>query len=138
MQKVLKISNDISNLSVVNHFLEEAGEELGLSADLMMKLLLVMEEAVSNVIFYAYDKEEKEGYVHIRLTYESDLLTLMISDRGKAFDPTAKEDPDITLSAEDRPIGGLGIFLIKQIMDEVSYERKEGENRLIMKKKLDQ
>ena len=134
MQKVLRISNDISNLSLVNRFLEETGEAFGWSADWMMKLLLVMEEAVSNVIFYAYDKE---GYIHITLTYESGLLSVTISDRGKAFDPTAKEDPDITLSAEERPIGGLGIFLIKQIMDEVVYKREGGENILVMTKNLD-
>ena len=119
MQKTLRIKNDIHELSMMNEFLEEAGEELGLSTAFMMSLNLVMEEAVSNIIFYAY-KGDVEDAVDISL----------------AFDPTLRKDPDITLSAEDRPIGGLGIFLIKKIMDEVSYQRVDERNVFIMKKKI--
>ena len=133
MQKTLRIKNDIHELSMMNEFLEEAGEELGLSTAFMMSLNLVMEEAVSNIIFYAY-KGDVEDAVDISLVREGGELTLI--DHGIAFDPTLRKDPDITLSAEDRPIGGLGIFLIKKIMDEVSYQRVDERNVFIMKKKI--
>ena len=132
MQKTLRIKNDIHELSMMNQFLEEAGEELGLSTAFMMSLNLVMEEAVSNIIFYAY-KGDVEDAVDISLVGE---LIVTLIDHGIAFDPTLRKDPDITLSAEDRPIGGLGIFLIKKIMDEVSYQRVDERNVFIMKKKI--
>lgn len=134
MQKTLRIKNDIHELSMMNQFLEEAGEELGLSTAFMMSLNLVMEEAVSNIIFYAY-KGDVEDAVDISLVREGGELIALI-DHGIAFDPTLRKDPDITLSAEDRPIGGLGIFLIKKIMDEVSYQRVDERNVFIMKKKI--
>ena len=134
MQKTLRIKNDIHELSMMNEFLEEAGEELGLSTAFMMSLNLVMEEAVSNIIFYAY-KGDVEDAVDISLVREGGELIVTLIDHGIAFDPTLRKDPDITLSAEDRPIGGLGIFLIKKIMDEVSYQRVDERNVFIMKKK---
>ena len=134
MQKTLRIKNDIHELSMMNQFLEEAGEELGLSTA-FMSLNLVMEEAVSNIIFYAY-KGDVEDAVDISLVREGGELIVTLIDHGIAFDPTLRKDPDITLSAEDRPIGGLGIFLIKKIMDEVSYQRVDERNVFIMKKKI--
>ena len=128
MQKTLRIKNDIHELSMMNQFLEEAGEELGLSTAFMMSLNLVMEEA-------AY-KGDVEDAVDISLVREGGELIVTLIDHGIAFDPTLRKDPDITLSAEDRPIGGLGIFLIKKIMDEVSYQRVDERNVFIMKKKI--
>lgn len=136
MQKTLRIKNDTSELSVMNRFLEEAGEELELSTPFMMSLNLVLEEAVSNIIFYAYVGQDVKDAVDISLLLEGGMLTVVVKDHGVPFDPTAKEDPDITLSAEERPIGGLGIFLIKKIMDEVSYRREDGQNVFIMKKRI--
>ena len=138
MQKTLRIKNDIHELSMMNQFLEEAGEELLASqyrTAFMMSLNLVMEEAVSNIIFYAY-KGDVEDAVDISLVREGGELIVTLIDHGIAFDPTLRKDPDITLSAEDRPIGGLGIFLIKKIMDEVSYQRVDERNVFIMKKKI--
>lgn len=136
MQKRLIIRNDISELGAMNRFVETAGEELGLSNAFVMSLNLVLEEAVSNIIFYAYDDRKGEDEIRISLRRDDDTLTVSLVDAGKPFDPTQKEDPDISLSAEDRPIGGLGIYLVKQIMDEVSYERKDHRNYLCMKKQI--
>lgn len=137
MQKTLRIKNDIQELSSMNSFIEEAGEELGLSASFCMSLNLVMEEAVSNIIFYAYEKDRVvDDAVDISLEREGDRLRVVLSDHGIAFDPTAREEPDITLSVEERPIGGLGIFLIKKIMDSVVYRREGGRNVLIMTKTI--
>ena len=81
-------------------------------------------------------KGDVEDAVDISLVREGGELIVTLIDHGIAFDPTLRKDPDITLSAEDRPIGGLGIFLIKKIMDEVSYQRVDERNVFIMKKKI--
>ena len=137
MRKSIRIRNDIQALPSVSDFLEEVGDEMGLPPTLLMSLNLVVEEAVSNVIFYAYEKGT-EVMDAVRLSVErlGEDLIVCVEDHGSAFDPTAQQDPDITLCAEERPVGGLGIFLIKKLMDEVSYERREGKNLFIMKKRI--
>ena len=137
MQKVLCIKNDIHELNTLTQFLDEVGDELGLSPGFVMNLNLVLEEAVSNIIFYAYPKDAVvEDAVTLTLTCEQDELLICLKDHGIAFDPTQKEDPDLTLSAEERPIGGLGIFLIRQLMDEVTYRREGDCNLFTMKKRI--
>lgn len=135
MEKSIILANDIAEISKLNQFIEEIGDEFSLAPDLVFNLTLVMEEAVVNVINYAYPKEEHEKiYVSARLHGGS--IIMVIADNGKEFDPTLAPEADITLSAEERPIGGLGIFLIRNIMNEVKYERIEGKNILTLEKKL--
>ena len=135
MEKSIILANDIAEISKLNQFIEEIGDEFSLAPDLVFNLTLVMEEAVVNVINYAYPKEEHEKiYVSARL-HEGSII-MIIADNGKEFDPTLAPEADITLSAEERPIGGLGIFLIRNIMNEVKYERIEGKNILTLEKKL--
>ena len=135
MEKSIILANDIAEISKLNQFIEEIGEEFSLAPDLVFNLTLVMEEAVVNVINYAYPKEDHEKiYVSARLHGGS--IIMVIADNGKEFDPTLAPEADITLSAEERPIGGLGIFLIRNIMNEVKYERIEGRNILTLEKKL--
>lgn len=113
------------------------GTAFGFDESDMARLNLVMEEAVSNIILYAYP----QGEVHdIKITADFDSktrnLNMVISDEGKEFDPTARGEVDISLPAEERQIGGLGIFLVKSIMDSVEYERKDGRNILTLKKRM--
>ena len=96
---------------------------------------LALEEAVTNVIMYAYP-EGTDGLVDIDAHVGEGNLSFVISDGGKAFDPTAKGEVDVSATVEQRQIGGLGIHLIRQIMDGVSYERKEDKNYLILTKKI--
>jgi sigma-B regulation protein RsbU (phosphoserine phosphatase) len=100
-----------------------------------MSLNLALEEAVVNVMNYAYPKGTV-GTVTIDAEASDERLKFVITDQGAPFDPTAKEDADITLSVEDRPIGGLGIFLVRQLMDSINYERVNGCNVLTLRKKL--
>lgn len=119
----------------VNQFSDEIGDELGLDAELRMNLNLVMEEMVSNVIFYAYP----EGKVaDIELMAESDgkELTFVLSDQGIEFDPTTREDTNLDVNPMEREIGGMGICIVKSIMDEVTYQRQDGRNLLTMKKNI--
>jgi len=99
------------------------------------QLRLVSEEALINIINYAYDKGSGELKIDCE-TVNNDTIFIEISDTGSAFDPLQKEDPDITLPIEKRRVGGLGIFIIKNIMDTVDYKRKNGKNILTLTKKL--
>ncbi|MBQ4183542.1 MAG: ATP-binding protein [Bacteroidales bacterium] len=129
------LQNDTSQISKLAGFVEAVCESRQLSPDLSMSLNLAIEEAVTNVILYAYPEGTK-GYVDIEAQSEEDSLVFIISDSGKAFDPTSIPPADVTASLEDRKIGGLGIFLVRNIMDEVSYERIGGKNVLKLKKSL--
>jgi anti-sigma regulatory factor (Ser/Thr protein kinase) len=113
------------------------GEELNLSPELVFNLNLVLEEAVSNVILYAYPKEEHQEIVLTAKISDKSLI-FVLTDSGKEFDPTQAPDADVTLSAEEREIGGLGIFLIRQIMNKVEYQRIEGKNVLTLGKNLEE
>lgn len=136
MGKKLVIKNDISEISKLATFVEELSEEFNLTPELNFNLNLVLEEAVSNVILYAYGKEVQKE-ITLLANMSNNNLIFVLTDSGKEFDPTKVPDADVTLSAEEREIGGLGIFLIRQIMDMVEYQRIDGKNVLTMQKQLD-
>jgi serine/threonine-protein kinase RsbW len=135
MEKKLVIKNEISEIAKLSLFVEELSEELDLSPDLTFNLNLVLEEAVVNVINHAYPKNESQE-ISLSAQKIDDNLYFVLTDSGKEFDPTQVPDADISLSAEDRQIGGLGIFLIRQIMNKVEYQRIDGKNVLTLKKQL--
>jgi anti-sigma regulatory factor (Ser/Thr protein kinase) len=135
MEKSIILANDISEITRLYEFIEEIGNDFSLSPDIVFNLNLVLEEAVVNIINYAYPKEEHQ-YIYLSATMKDESIVLVLTDTGKEFDPTAAPEADITLSADERQIGGLGIFLIRQIMNEVKYERIEGKNVLTLEKKL--
>ena len=135
MEKKLVIKNDITEISKLAIFIEELSEELALAPELTFNLNLALEEAVSNVILYAYG-EEKQKEITLLANMSDNNLTFVLTDYGKEFDPTKVPDADVTLSAEEREIGGLGIFLIRQIMNAIEYQRIDGKNVLIMEKQL--
>lgn len=127
----LILHNDINEVPMLSEWVEQLGEELGLDMSAVFQLNLALEEAVVNVMNYAYPG--KTGMpVNLTISIENQLATFTLSDEGVPFDPTAKEDPDLTLGAEERPIGGLGIFLVNQIMKDVSYQRDGNKNVLKM------
>lgn len=129
----LTLPNDIETIPQLNEFIDTVAEEIGLDMSLTMSLNLAIEEAVVNVMEYAYPEGE-QGNVDIEVIADDKWLTFIISDNGIPFDPTTQEDADTTLSAEERPIGGLGIFLVRQLMDSINYQRKDGKNILTLSK----
>ena len=135
MERSIVLANEISEISRLNGFIEEIGEEFGLTPDVVFNLNLVLEEAVVNVINYAYPKEDHQ-WIYLSAKLQDGTIILVLTDTGKEFDPTMAPEADITLSADEREIGGLGIFLIRQIMNEVRYERIDGKNVLTLEKKL--
>ena len=133
--KELELHNDINEVPFLGDWIEQVCGELLLPMPETFKLNLALEEAVVNVMNYAYPGKTGE---RLWLTAEADnapatTITFTLKDHGVPFDPTVATDPDISLDAEDRPIGGLGIFLIRQTMDSVEYERREDTNVLVMK-----
>ena len=135
MEKSIILANELSEISKLNDFIEDIGNEFSLTPDVVFNLTLVLEEAVVNVINYAYPKEDHES-IYLSAKMQDGSIIFVLSDSGKEFDPTMAPDADVTLPAEDRQIGGLGIFLIRQIMNEVRYERIDGKNVLTLEKKL--
>lgn len=135
MELNITFRNDIAEISRLAGFIDEVAEKFSLPMDLVFSLNLVLEEAVTNVIMYAYPKEEHE-FIYLSADIKDGSLVFVLTDSGKEFDPTLIPDADISLSAEERQIGGLGIFLIRQIMNEVKYERIDNKNVLTLEKKL--
>ena len=135
LSRSLKLTNDLEEVHLLAAFVDEVCETIGLDMSLTMSLNLAIEEAVVNVIDYAYPAGTK-GDILIEATANEQYLKIIINDWGTPFDPTAKGDVDTTLSAEERPIGGLGIHLVRQIMDSINYERTDGKNVLTLRKKI--
>ncbi len=135
MRKEITIKNHLSELVHVNQFVEEIGEELGLGMELLMDLNLVMEEMVVNVISYAYP-EGTEADIELLAESDGKELTFVLSDHGKAFDPTLSEPGDMDVNPAERELGGMGIYIVKNSMNEVTYQRLEGRNLLTMKKEI--
>ena len=133
--KQFVIENQIGELSFLAEKIEKIAEEWDLSPAVAMNMNLVIEEALSNIIFYAFTDKNKHE-IKVSVSVDKNILTIKITDDGIPFNPLKHEQPDITLPAEERPVGGLGIFLMSQIMDKMHYNRKENENILTLKKKI--
>jgi len=129
------IENQIEELSSLAVKIEKLAEEWELSQELAMKINLVIEEAVSNIIFYAFN-DKKKHVIKISISVEKGKLEITFRDDGIPFNPLDQKKPDINLPAEERPVGGLGIFLISQMMDEMHYSRDKNQNILILKKSI--
>ena len=135
MEKEIRITNSLDEIGILAEFIEELGEELSLPVETIMHINLALEEAVSNVIMYAYPQEEEHDII-LQATANEQQIIFLLTDNGLSFDPTNAPDVNLDIPAEERQIGGLGIFLIRRIMNEVTYQRLDGENHLIMKKNL--
>lgn len=131
IQKAITLTNNVQEVPRLNAFVDEVCEEHGCDMETTMRMNLAIEEAVVNVIDYAYPTDTV-GSVDIKVTTDDNHMEFVISDSGTPFDPTKKEDVDISLPVEERRIGGLGIHLVKQLMDKISYERKDGRNVLTL------
>lgn len=138
MQRELTLHNDVKQIELLTEFIEVLCEELGLDPMLTFNLNLVLEEAVTNVIMYAYPQNEDHTMTLKTWTEQSDnVIAFELKDQGKPFNPIEEApEVDTTLSADKRQIGGLGIFLINKIMDEVAYRYDGGSNILTMKKNI--
>lgn len=132
---ILHLNNAISEISRLEGFMDHVASETGIDPGTASAINLALEEAVANVIDYAYP-EGVEGPVELEFKNTPRRLTFILTDEGKEFDPTAAPEVDINADVEHRRIGGLGIHLVRNIMDSVSYLRKDGKNILTMIKNI--
>ena len=123
-------------LSDVLGFVEQKLESFGCSMKIQMGICVAIEEVFVNVAHYAYPEKDGNMTLYVGFDEKSRDVTFRMTDKGIPFDPLAKPDPDITLSADEREIGGLGIFIAKKTMDFIGYAYENGENILTMVKKI--
>ena len=126
----------VDNLHEVLGFVEEQLEAHGASMKVITVMNISLEEMYANVCMYAYKDQETVGDCTIEVSFDGDVACVKLIDSGAPFDPLAKEDPDIHLSAEERGIGGLGIYMVKEYMDECTYDRIDDKNIFTMKKAI--
>ena len=134
--KELTIDATTSNISAVTDFVNEQLEVHGCSMKVQTQIDIAIDELFSNIARYAYHSEVGAATVRIELMEEPLSVVITFIDGGIPYDPLKKEDPDTTLSAEEREIGGLGIYMVKKSMDAVEYEYKDGQNILKITKNL--
>ena len=134
--KELTIEATLENLDTVLGFVEDSLSVTSCPIKLIMQIVLCIEELFVNVASYAYDNQEGNCTINMETQYDekNGIVTLQIIDSGKQFNPLDKEDPDITLSADERQIGGLGIFMVKKSMDKVTYSYENKKNNLKLEK----
>ena len=136
-QLTLNIVNDRTEIrSLRNSFDVFASENL-LAGSVRRDVQLALDELVTNLIDYGYSDTE-EHTNEVELNIDENRLTIQIEDDAEAYNILERDDPDISKSIEDKPIGGLGIYLVKQLMSDVKYERTNGKNRVTLIKKLTQ
>lgn len=132
--KQLTVKADISQLDQVLSFADTILEEAGCSVKAQMQIDIAIEELFVNIAHYAYPDGEGNAVIGVEADAEAKDVQIVFEDEGVPYNPLENEDPDITLSVEDRPIGGLGIFMVKKSMDSMAYEYKDGKNRLTIRK----
>ena len=135
LSRSITLPNDVEAVPRLATFVEGVAEELAFDSATTMNLNLAVEEAVVNVMNYAYPKDVK-GNINIQACANDIRLKFTITDSGVPFDPTAVRDADVSLSAEQRPIGGLGIYMLRRLMDSINYEYVDGHNVLTLRKHL--
>ena len=134
--KELILAATVENIEVVTDFVNEQLEELDCPMKVQMQIDIAIDELFGNIAHYAYNPEVGDATVRVEVTEDPLAVVITFIDSGVPYDPLAKEDPDTTLSAEDRQIGGLGIYMVKKSMDDITYEYKDGQNILAIKKSL--
>ncbi|MBR5773304.1 MAG: ATP-binding protein [Clostridia bacterium] len=134
--KELTIAATVENIEAVTDFVNEQLEALDCPMKAQIQIDIAIDELFGNIAHYAYGSETGQATVRVEVIKNPLAVAITFIDSGVPYDPLAKADPDTTLSADEREIGGLGIFMVKKTMDEITYEYKDGHNVLCIKKKL--
>lgn len=134
--KELTISAEIENIAEVTAFVDRQLEELNCPMKAQMQIDIAIDELFGNIAHYAYKPEVGPATVRVEVLDEPLAVVITFIDKGMPYDPLTRKDPDLSLSAEDREIGGLGIYMVKKSMDEITYEYQDGHNILKIRKEL--
>lgn len=134
--RTITLAATVENIAKVTAFLEQELEARDCPVKAAMQISVAADEIVTNIAMYAYTPGSGDVTVTFAFDAETRTAEITFMDSGTPFDPLKKADPDVTLSAEEREIGGLGIFLVKKTMDEVLYRREDGRNILTIRKKI--
>ena len=132
----LTIAATVENIEVVTDFVNEQLEALDCPMKAQMQIDIAIDEIFGNIAHYAYNPEIGQATVRVEVVENPLAVTITFIDNGVPYDPLAKADPDTTLSAEEREIGGLGIYMVKKTKDDITYEYKDGQNILKIKKHI--
>lgn len=132
--KELTVDATVENIGKVTEFVNAHLEESGCPRKVQLQIDVAIDELFGNIAHYAYNPDVGPATVRVEVAEESVIITFI--DNGVPYDPLAKADPDTTLGAEERGIGGLGIYMVKKSMDDISYEYRNGQNILRIKKKI--
>lgn len=134
--KELTINATVENIPEVTAFVDEQLEAFDCPMKAQMQIDIAIDELFSNIAYYAYNPDVGPATVRVEVVEDPMAVVITFIDKGVPYDPLAREDPDTTLSAEERDLGGLGIYMVKKSMDEVTYEYKDGQNILKIKKNI--
>ena len=133
--KTVRITNQRDQVDTVRKFFDDYSKENKLTEKTVHDIQMALDELLTNIVNYGYEDSD-EHKIDVRFGINDDAVRVEIIDDSKPYNILEKENPDISLSVEDKPIGGLGIFLIKKLMSNVDYYTKEGKNHLVMTKEL--
>lgn len=131
----LKLANELGELERIKSALDKLCDDFSIRPKTALEINLALEEAYTNIVNYAFNDEEKHS-IELVIAANSHQLVMTLVDDGIAYDPTQNKEPQIDLPVQDRPIGGLGVFLIRKLMDDIDYRREAGRNYLTLTKKL--
>ena len=134
--KELTIAATVENIETVTDFVNEQLESLDCPMKAQMQIDIAIDELFGNIAHYAYNPEIGEATVRVEVVENPLSVVITFIDNGVPYDPLKNDDPDTTLSAEERDIGGLGIYMVKKSMDNITYEYKDGQNILKIKKNI--
>ena len=134
--KELTIAATVESIETVTDFVNEQLEAYDCPMKVVMQIDIAIDELFSNIAHYAYNPETGEATVRVEVVEDPLSVIITFIDNGVPYDPLKQEDPDTTLSIEERQIGGLGIYMVKKTMDDITYEYKDGKNILAIKKNL--
>lgn len=134
--KKMVLTAEIGRVDDVIDFINEELEAHDVPMKVIMQLDIAIEEIFVNIAHYAYNPEIGEAAITVDVQDDPPCVEVCFIDRGKPYDPLSREDPDVTLGVEDREIGGLGIYMVKKSMDDVSYTYEDGQNMLTIRKRF--
>lgn len=127
----LQLTAGVEDLAKIRHWLRTKAAKLHINPSTTYDILLAVTELVTNTLLYGY--QDKSGFIEVEMGRDGDDLVIHLRDKGEAFDPTLVPPPDISLPLDKRPIGGMGIYLTKQLVDRIAYQRlPQGENEITL------